>query len=566
MKYYSLYAVFLSLILPGFCCGVPDAVAQTINGRNVVLDGGGSILPWYHPLPSRAYDHMIDLSVEFLRNDVPRELGYPMYYCRPAHHRDPPHPGQDWFTNPADVLAGFIHSYALDYYGYTGETDLRDETIAFAQYMINEGSTPVGMGWAWAGCPYQQEHWAVLPPRATDRGGAVMPHIIGKLGEQYLALYKATEDPLFLTAAVRCADGLADNIRPGGPGQSPWPWRVMPETNEVYGNIWLNGTHVREGENEYCGDITGALALFDNLIAMGMTGGGRYTSARTTAWNWLVSADGPLETHHWVNYFEDQPYDYTNQCQISCGETARYIIRNRETIPSWETYVQSIFTDMLNYFSEEHYGATTMNEQYLWFYPHVSHTARYAGVCALYYEASGNAAYREEAYRSFNWTTYASCPEKERVIITIMDDIWAWFTDSHGDYIQHIFTGLGSVPEWAPDLENHLLRSDSVIQSIQYASDHIAYTTYDPASVEVLRITGKPTSVTVNGTLLLERTDLNAPGWTWEPFNSGGALRIRHDASRNIDIVFRQLPAESVAGILVILAALGWLCWNSGKR
>jgi hypothetical protein len=79
------------------------------------------------------------------------------------------------------------------------------------------------------------------------------------------------------------------------------------------------------------------------------------------------------------------------------------------------------------------------------------------------------------------------------------DDIW--LTDGYGDYVRHFLRAMASAPELAPDDQNHLLRTSSVIRSIEYAAKRIAYTKIDDASQEEFKLgAGTPKSV-VGGSL-----------------------------------------------------------------
>ena len=72
-----------------------------------------------------------------------------------------------------------------------------------------------------------------------------------------------------------------------------------------------------------------------------------------------------------------------------------------------------------------------------------------------------------------------------------------WLTDGYGDYVRHYLRAMASLPELAPRDQNHLLRTSSIIQSIQYGADRITYTKFDAQSVEQFKLGAwKPTSVT----------------------------------------------------------------------
>jgi hypothetical protein len=110
-----------------------------------------------------------------------------------------------------------------------------------------------------------------------------------------------------------------------------------------------------------------------------------------------------------------------------------------------------------------------------------------------------------------------------------------WFSDGYGDYIRHFMQGLGSVPEWAPEGEDHLLRSSSVVRSVSYLPGEIAYTTFDAESTEVLRLRFSPKRVLADARELPQRDDWQVGGWTFDPQTK--VLRIRHKGSHVIRIV-----------------------------
>jgi hypothetical protein len=93
-------------------------------------------------------------------------------------------------------------------------------------------------------------------------------------------------------------------------------------------------------------------------------------------------------------------------------------------------------------------------------------------------------ALKDPAIRRLNWATYmVDVDGKNRYP---RDDIW--LTDGYGDYVRHYLRAMASFPELAPDDQNHLLRTTSVIQTISYANDAIAYTKFDSASTERFKL------------------------------------------------------------------------------
>jgi hypothetical protein len=101
-----------------------------------------------------------------------------------------------------------------------------------------------------------------------------------------------------------------------------------------------------------------------------------------------------------------------------------------------------------------------------------------------YCELTGNNARKEQAIRRLNWATYMVDNDgKNRYP---RDDIW--LTDGYGDYVRHYLRAMAAQPELAPDDQNHLLRTSSVIQSISYSGSKITYTKFDARSSERLKL------------------------------------------------------------------------------
>jgi hypothetical protein len=222
-------------------------------------------------------------------------------------------------------------------------------------------------------------------------------------------------------------------------------------------------------------------------------------------------------------------------------ETARYILQHPEYDPNWKADVPALIQWVERTLGADvpsepgmQWGAQTISEQIDDMHKMGSHTSRYASVNALFYEATGEAAAKEKAFRSFNWATYM-CHENGAVNDLAVEDQTVWFSDGYGDYVRHFMAGLGSVPEWAPPGENHLLRSTSVVQSVSYLPGEVNYQTFDADSSEVLRLAYTPRRVLADGHELPKRADLEQAGWTFE--TQRGVLRVRHTGSRVVRVL-----------------------------
>jgi hypothetical protein len=134
------------------------------------------------------------------------------------------------------------------------------------------------------------------------------------------------------------------------------------------------------------------------------------------------------------------------------------------------------------------WGVAPINEQTAYKVPGNSHTSRHASVELLYCEKTGDCATKEDAIRRLNWATYTVDTDgKNRYI---RDD--NWLTDGYGDYVRHYLRAMAAAPELAPDNQNHLLRTSSVIRTIDYGAGRIQYAKFDANSAEEFKLGAWP--------------------------------------------------------------------------
>ena len=171
-----------------------------------------------------------------------------------------------------------------------------------------------------------------------------------------------------------------------------------------------------------------------------------------------------------------------------------------------------------------------------------SDTSRWAAINALYYEKTGDAQAREDAFRSLNYATYFARADGRISCCGVGFGGQYWFSDGYSDYLRHFNWAMGAIPEFAPQGENHLLRSTSVVQKVTYRERSVSYRTADNAATEVLRLNFKPARVTAGGSSLAERHDLKEEGYTIQPLASpsdcwpGTALEGKPLISRTLSI------------------------------
>ncbi|WP_257455998.1 MYXO-CTERM sorting domain-containing protein [Archangium lipolyticum] len=527
----------------------PPAVAATeegiLDGHPVVLDSQGKLLSWLTPQET-AYDQTVRLSWEFLKTGLPLGAnGLPLYYSHSTFDF-PQLTGGTWIHNPAGLNAMMVDS-AISYHAYSGDRTVLDLVRGALEHQLAHGTTPEE--WSWGGVPYASAEAGAVDYRGVDdvaicgypcgRGdgvGAIEPDKVGELGLGYLKFYELTGEKHFLEASLRCANALVDNVRTDGDShRSPWPFRVYAENNVP--------------REEYTANVIGPIKLFEELIRLRLGRVQDYERTRQLAWEWLLAY--PMKNGAWSGYFEDvlkmeDPWQNINQ--YIPMETARYMLEHPERDPDWARHVPALIAwveekfaqDTPDTFNEKglQWGAHAISEQIEDMGKMGSHTARYASINARWHELTGDPEAREKAYRSFNWATYLS-DEQGAVSAGVNDSQGWWFTDGYGDYIRHFMAGMGSIPEWSPPGENHLLRSSSVVRQVSYSSGQLSYVTFDANATEVLRVMTRPTSVRAGDKRLEERNSLSSEGYTLQPLPGGDfALRVRHQRSGDVRISF----------------------------
>jgi hypothetical protein len=550
----KLRGALLLMGLFGVLVVVPTLLGQQkdrLNGHRVALDAQGKLLSWVTP-QERAYDQVVKLGWDFIKNKVPLESnGLKTYLTHSTFDPSTLH-GTDWPHHPAGLYAMFVDS-ALAYYAYSGDTEVLERVREMLDYQLAHGTTP--LGWDWVNVPYASSDPGSIEYYGADdvkyceqqRAGSsacgrgdghyvLEPDKIGELGVGYLKFYELTGEAKYRDAALACANALASHVRAGDLTHSPWPFRVFAHTDVA--------------REEYTAHVIADVKLFDELTRLGLGNAAAYQRARQMAWEWMMKY--PMKNNLWAAYFEDIPIDakLENWNQYSAGETVRYLMQHPETDPEWKGHVQGLLSWIEKTFAvdvpgTEHYrwlqqepiqygqqwGANAISEQTVEDMDKMgSHTSRYASLCALWHEKTGDESFKAKAFRSFNWATYMA--HEDGLITEAMAEDNFWYSDGYADYLRHFLAGMASVPEWAPSGENHLLRSSSIVQKVSYATGEVKYTTFDEDATEVLRIAFRPTRVTADGAVIPPRADLSQPGWV---FDSGqGILRVRHHKARNI--------------------------------
>jgi hypothetical protein len=519
----------------------------TIAGRTVGLDAQGKLLPW--PMPKDTgysySSHVLSQWTILWDQHNRQRLHY--YYCCFDFDRTTFEMMPDrYWANSTGYLRAMLEGFIERLYPYTGDARTLTFLQDFVDYELANGLTPEG--YAWAQVPYASANPGDLRYTGWSFHGEdyVEPHVVGADGYAYLRLYEITGNTKYLRAAIRCADALVKNFKPGDEKNSPWPYRSYARDGKTEGQGQdphlsnFDNPRQKPGMGPYSANVVEPIMLFDELVRLQQGDFTNYVKIRQGAADWLNKY--PMQNNVWVGYFEDVTPDMANMNQVIPLEYARYILLHPEKDPDWRKHARQLIDWVKTTPKWPKYnvhGATVTMEQgngksFCCNLPNQccdSHTSRLAAVEALYFAKTGDAAYKEEAFRSFNWVTYfQGLPGNAH---SPFGDQW-WFTDEFADGPRRLMDAFWAVPEWAPEGESHLLGSLSPVTKIAYGMGSVTYSTFDSESTDVLRLEFVPNSISAGGKPLSRLQDLAQDGYTFD--ESTKVLRIRHSSSKDIDI------------------------------
>ena len=498
---------------------------DTLQYHTIRTDADGRIIPWVSADPRKAYDTVIRLAWNFWKSMETDSNGLKYYMnhqvWKPEH--DPRGLG-------GDQLNMALSSWRL-LYAYTGDPSVADNMKYMAdEYLARSLSAPDDT-WPEIPYPYNVEiHSGRYDGDMILKKGYTQPDKAGWFGFELVNLYKMTGEERYLEHAVKIANTLAKHAKPGDGDRSPLPFKVNAKTGEVgFFKSWPEWKN--EKRSEYTSNWTGAMQLFSELVRLKKGDTGLYGKAFNLFLDWMKAY--PLRTNKWGPFFEDIPG--WSDTQVNAVTFAMYIMEHPVLFQNWKADTRGIMDwawKTLGNRNWEKYGVTVMDEQTAYHMPGNSHTSRQASMELLYSEKTGDLATKTNAIRSLNWATYMVAEDGRNRYYH--DDIW--LTDGYGDYVRHYLRAMAAAPELAPDYADHLLRTSSVVTRIAYGPGVVSYTVFDPSSLDELRLTSKPTQITVDGTVLNEIPSLSRDGWTWNALEKGGVLRIRQNLGKSVRI------------------------------
>jgi hypothetical protein len=510
--------------------------AGAIAGRDVQLDKGGKLLPW--PMAENAGFSYADYFLSQWTIDwdqfTRQRLQY--FYCcfdfdRTTYEMTP---DKNW-ANSTGYLRAMTEGFVERLYPYTGDAHTVEYLENFFDYEMEHGLTPVGYAYAQVPYPSGNPGSARYTGWSSHGEDFIEPHVVGEDGYAYLRLYEMTGKTKYLREAILCAEALVKNYKAGDAANSPWPYRCHGKDGSLKDG---------KGMFPYSANVVEPIMLFDELIRLKQGDVAAYERVRAGAWDWLMKY--PLQNNVWVGYFEDVPGSMEDMNNVIPLELARYLLLHPEKDPQWRAHAKKLIEWVKTtprWPKYEVHGALVTTEQgsggkdFCCNLPDQccdSHSARLASAEAFYYAQTGDADYKEAAYRTYNWVTYwQGLPGKAHAPFS---NQW-WFTDEFADGPRRMMDAFWAVPEWAPGDESHLVGSSSVVTKMVYGAGSVTYSTFDEASRDVLRLNFLPETVSVGGRAVARVRDakeLKGDGYAFD--DATRVMRIVHASSRDVDV------------------------------
>jgi len=501
---------------------LPGIVQDTTSGDSLQYHlirfdkNNGGIIPWYSNNLGRSYDTCLMLVWNFWKNMETDANGLKYYMNRQVWR-----PESDGRGIGGDQVSMALSSWAL-LYAYTGDSSIVENMRYMADEFLARSLSDSSAKLPYLPYPYNTDLLSGKYDGDMILGkGITQPDKAGSFGRELVNLYKITDDKKYLDAARKIALTLAKNIRTGDNDLSSWPFKVNAQTGEV-GWLYTWPEHKKVKPSEYTTNYSGTLELFTAMSQFDGPNKALYQQAFKNCLNWMK--EYPLKTNKWGPFFED--VTGWSDTQINAITFARYILQHRAYFPDWQSDTKGIIEwvrKTLGNKEQIKYGVLTTNEQTWYPVPGNSHSSRQAALELMFSKLTGDTTYNTNAVRQLNWATYTVNEKGWNRYIRDM----IWMTDGYGDYVRHYLRAMAEFPELAPDNKNRNLSSTSVVKLIKYLPAAIEYQTYDSFSVEVFRLTRKPSKITVDNQPMANSNKPGAQGWNWQTMDKGGVLTIQ---------------------------------------
>lgn len=506
------------------------------------LDAHGVIAPWHHGLNGQI-DERLRIAVDVLKRypwvDRPKAVMAAPDFVYNSHWNISPEgailipPTTDWMCGDLAQRAWSIVKGLTAYYQYSGDPIAFVYIPLTVDYILDYGLTD------------ERAEWPRFPISTPTRGkaygkcdpaGRNQLDLCAITGIEVLRAYKLTGQPRYLEMAAHWGDVFAAKCQFERPELSPWNRYVDPSV--VGWSDVLTGT-------------TSVIVDFlEDLIQIGHTGkANALLKARDAGRQFLNQQMLPA---WWVDDTWGRTYwDWDNP--MMCGMVsmcADHLLKYPAAYPHWRNDVRNMISLLWNRNSADpkscgnvYSGAWAFPESSVCCGTSLSYNQYTAGPTLLRYGALARSAWATEiGRRMLLMATYDSLPNG-----VVKDGLFGdqvataeWSNLAHPWPLCQLIEAIGWLPEcFAPNRENHIVRSSSVVREVRYDKGKITYNTFDapPGVHEVIRLAFRPGVIRANGRRLRERASLDHAGYTLKPLANGDwLLALRHDGRTAVEI------------------------------
>ena len=279
-----LVCTFLSLFIHLFSQGKEILIYHPIQ-----TDKSGKIISWYSEDPGKSYNHVINLVWNFwdhMRQDMNGLPYYMNHQVWNPNFNDPRGIGGDQF-------AMALSSWTM-LYPYTGNERIKANMSFIADYYLTHGLSPADSRWPNIPFPYNTFIYSGYYDGDMRNGKDIaQPDKAGSFGLELIHLYKislgysVSENKLYLDAAVKIANTLADHMKEGNINYSPLPYKVNVFTGETVLLRFHDFTGTWIDSAGYTSNWAPTMQLFLDLIDLKAGKTDNYRTGFNTLVTWM---------------------------------------------------------------------------------------------------------------------------------------------------------------------------------------------------------------------------------------------------------------------------------------
>ena len=537
------WTIWLPLAAVALCLNAEAATnLPSYYAHPAELDSNGVIAPWHHGLNGQL-DERLNIAVNVFKRypwvEQPKAVMAAPDFIYNSHSSIKPDgailipPTTDWMCGDLAQRTWSTIKGLTAYYQYSGDPIAFVYIPLAVDYILDYGLTG------------EKADWPLFPISTPTRGkaygkcdpaGRNQLDFCAIVGIEVLRAHKLTGNPRYLQQVQHWGDVFAAKCQFTHPDLSPWNRYVDPSV--------VGWSDVLTGTTSIIVDF------LDDLIQMGYLGKDQAVlKARDAGRRFLNEQMLPA---WWVDDTWGRNYwDWDNP--VMCGIVsmcADHFMKHPSAYPNWRNDMRNMLSLVWNRNCAD---PDSCGDVYggAWAFPEssdccgtsLSYCQYTAGPTLIRYGALAHSPWASEiGRRMMLMATYDSLPNG-----VVKDGLFGeqivtadWSNLAHPWPLCQVLEALAWLPEaFAPNRENHIVRSTSVVRNVLYEKGKITYSTFDapPGAQEVMRLAFRPASIQADGRGLKERLILDANGYSAVPLSNGDwIVSVRHDGCRKIQV------------------------------